>query len=154
MSGSSLNNHFQAFHERDRAPPFSPNLFLNYVTCVYTPVSRDLLLFPLSRGRAQANMTVHIDHLFTCIQAALLVSPLPRHSRRDLQRRTRTDTPLRYDKVHSRPCWVSCLLCISHDAAPGRCRRPPALRALELLPAIHTALEAAPMLSKELHQPR
>ena len=66
----------------------------------------------------------------------------------------RTDTPLRYDKVHSRPCWVSCLLCISHDAAPGRCRRPPALRALELLPAIHTALEAAPMLSKELHQPR
>ena len=58
-----------------------------------------------------------------------------------------------------RPCWISCLLCLCLRypktlPAPGRCRRSPALRALELLPAIHTALEAAPMFAKELHHPR
>ena len=98
---------------------------------------------PLSR---QANMTVHTS--FYMHPGRPLASPLPHHSRRGGQT-THSGTT-----KYIRPCWVSCLLCISHDAAPGRCRRSPALRALELLPAIDGAQGCTYMLSKELRPPR
>ena len=100
---------------------------------------------PLSR---QANITVH-NH-FTH-PGRPLRSPL---SRIDSRRGGQT-----WDRHPTQGSTVLDLVSalsvaqISHDAAPGRCRRSPALRALELLPAIDGALKAAPMLAKELRAP-
>ena len=99
---------------------------------------------PLSR---QANMTVHSStQPFYMHPGRPLVSPLPHHSRRGGQ------TPHSGSTVLDLVSALS-VAQISHDAAPGRCRRSPALRALELLPAIDGALKAAPMLAKELRAP-
>ena len=89
---------------------------------------------------------------------------LPCQMPQPLPQTVEADTPLRtlgYPIKYIRTCRVSCLLCLRLRylkqgtlSAPGRCLRPPALRALELLLRSYAAQNAAPMLSKELRPPR